>query len=173
MKTLKLFFATASAALLLAACGDGQTTNQAAVNAGPAPAATAQPTPAATPTPDELTQARSDYGNYCIRCHKENGNGGKFELDEGGAINVPSLRKHGLKDSDEKLAGYIRDGHDDMPSFKDRLSNERINGLVKFIRVEFHGRTAGGATANNNSAAATGSAATNNNAAAGAPSPGR
>jgi mono/diheme cytochrome c family protein len=148
MKTLKLFCATAAVALSLAACGDNQTANQTAVNAGTGATATnaAPATPAPTPTPDEMAQARSDYGNFCIRCHKEDGNGGKFELEEGGTINVHSLRKHGLKDSDQKLAGYIRDGHDDMPSFKDRLSDERINALVKFIRVEFHGRAAGAAT---------------------------
>jgi mono/diheme cytochrome c family protein len=92
-----------------------------------------------------MAQARSDYNNFCIRCHKEDGTGGKFELDEGGSINVPSLRKHGLKDSDAELAHHIADGGKQMPAFKDRLSEERINGLVKFIRAEYHGRAPGNA----------------------------
>jgi mono/diheme cytochrome c family protein len=155
MKTLKLFFVIAAAALLSIACGENQSANQPVADAGRGPAATAteQATPAATPTPDELAQARSDYNNFCVRCHKEDGTGGKFELEEGGTINVLSLRKHGLKDSDQELAHHIADGGKQMPAFKDRLSEERINGLVKFIRAEYHGR------APNGPAAATGAAA--------------
>jgi mono/diheme cytochrome c family protein len=137
--------AACAAALIFTACGDAATTDTAdTASAVPTPTvAQASPTPAATP--DELEQARSDYNNFCVKCHKQEGTGGRVELDDGDTIKVPNLREHGRKDSDAHLAEYIRDGEGGMPSFKDRLDERRINGLVQFIRAEFHGRAAGGA----------------------------
>lgn len=128
-------------ALLAVACGESST-NERAANANALPTATATPA-AATPTPDELAQAREIYGQTCVRCHKADGTGGTVELDEGEKLKVPSLRDHGHKESDEHLAEQIRDGGDGMPAFKDRLDAEKINALVRFVRVEFHGRGAG------------------------------
>jgi|GEM_PF-218742 len=173
MKTLKLSFVAVAAALTLVACGDTQTANRQPANAGPAANATQPPAATPTPTPDEMAQARADYGNFCIRCHKEDGTGGKFELDEGGTINVPSLREHGLKDSDQELADHIRNGGKKMPAFKDRLSGERIDALVKLIRADFHGRKAGGAATAGAAGNANAGAAGNANGAGGAPSPAR
>lgn len=139
----KHLLAACAAALVFTACGDSSMTETTNTTA-PRPAATVAPAaPAATP--DELAQARSDYGNFCVKCHKQEGTGGPFELDDGDTIKVPSLREHGRKDSDAELAEYIRDGEDGMPAFKDRLDEKRISDLVKFIRVEFHDRPAGGA----------------------------
>jgi mono/diheme cytochrome c family protein len=55
---------------------------------------------------------------------------------------VPSLREHGLKDSDAHLAKQISEGGDEMPAFGKRLDKQRIDNLVRYIRREFHGRTA-------------------------------
>jgi mono/diheme cytochrome c family protein len=144
MRIEKLTLAACAAALLFTACGNSSTPERASnTNASPTPAV-AQGGAATPAPPDELTQARADYGNFCIRCHKEDGTGGPFEMDDGNRIKVPSLREHGRRDSDAELAEHIADGGDDMPAFKDRLDEKRINGLVKFIRVEFHGQTAGG-----------------------------
>lgn len=147
MRFDRRLLAACSAALLFTACGDAATTDTTnTANAVPtATVAQAPPTPAATP--DELAQARSDYNNFCVKCHKQEGTGGPVELDDGDTIKVPNLRKHGHKDSDAHLAEYIRDGEGGMPSFKDRLDEQRINGLVKFIRAEFHGRAAAAANA--------------------------
>lgn len=134
-------------ALTVVACGESPTNDSAAdANARP----TATPTPAApTPTPDELAQAREVFSQTCVRCHKEDGTGGKVELDDGEVLKVPSLREHGRKDSDEHLAEKIRDGGDGMPAFKDRLDDGKIDALVRFVRVEFHGKgAASGANSN-------------------------
>ena len=145
MNIFKLALAAAALALFAVACAkDAANTNQAAnVNARPAPAAT----PAPADAPDELAAARGDYARFCIRCHKVDGAGGPFELEDGSKLKVPSLRDHGHKESDEHLAEQIVDGGDGMPAFKNRLDEARINALVRFIRREFHGQNAAGGSA--------------------------
>lgn len=140
MKTVKLLLVAAALAASVVACGN---------NAAPDPTANARPTATvtqapATPaaTPDEFATVRADYSQFCIRCHKADGTGGPAELEDGKTLKVPSLREHGLKDSDEHLARQIREGGDGMPAFKNRLDEKRINDLVRFIRKEFHGRAA-------------------------------
>jgi mono/diheme cytochrome c family protein len=138
MQTVKLFFVLA--AVLLAACGTGS---------APPPTAGERPTPSIKPAPTETTKAggadefatvRAEFAQFCINCHKADGTGGPFRRDDGKTLDVPSLREHGLKDSDEELAEQIRDGGGGMPPFKSRLDEKRINDLVRFIRKEFHGR---------------------------------
>lgn len=140
MKSLKLALAAAALASFLLACGDAANTNQTAnTNARPANSATPA-TAAPTATPDALARAAGDFSQFCIRCHKADGTGGVAELDEGKKLEVPNLREHGLKDEDEHLAKQIREGGDGMPAFKNRLDEERINNLVRFVRRDFHGR---------------------------------
>ncbi|HEX8722148.1 MAG TPA: cytochrome c [Pyrinomonadaceae bacterium] len=137
MKTLKICLASAATLLFAAACN----TNQTAPNANTPPAAT--PRAAATPaaTPDELASAAADYSQFCIKCHKADGTGGTVEMDEGEKMKVPNLREHGMKDPDSHLAKQIAEGGDEMPAFKKRLDQQRIDNLVRYIRREFHGRT--------------------------------
>ncbi len=139
MKLLKSIVATSALLLFLsaAACDNTQTAQNA--NANARPAATATPAPAATP--DELAAAAADYSQFCINCHKADGRGGTVELDEGETLKVLSLREHGLKDSDAELAKQIREGGDEMPAFKNKLDEQRINNLVRYVRREFHGRS--------------------------------
>ena len=141
MKIHKIVLA-AFAALPFAACNSTQTTPNTNANARPAAnAAATTPTPAPAATPDELASAAADYSQFCIKCHKADGTGGPVELDEGEKLKVPSLREHGLKDSDAELAKQIREGGDEMPAFGKRLDEQRINNLVRYVRREFHGRT--------------------------------
>ena len=141
MRLFKLSLVLLAAAAFCAACNNTQTATN--TNAGARPAA---PTPAASPrpaaTPYALASAAADYSQFCIKCHKADGSGGTVELDEGEKMKVPDLREHGRKDPDEHLARQIREGGDDMPPFKTRLDDQRINNLVRFIRREFHGQTA-------------------------------
>ena len=148
MKLHKIAIA-ALAALAAAGCGGGETARNPNSNARPAAnaAAPATPTPAPAATPDELAAAAADYSQFCIKCHKADGTGGTVELDEGEKIKVESLREHGLKESDAHLAKQIREGGDEMPAFKKRLDDQRIDNLVRYVRREFHGRTAGPAGA--------------------------
>jgi mono/diheme cytochrome c family protein len=155
MKTFKLGLFIVALASFAAACGDTSKTNQTAnvnANTGARPAATASAAPAATP--DEFATVRATYSQFCIRCHKADGTGGPFELEDGTTLKVPSLREHGLKDSDEHLAKQIRDGGEGMPAFKNRLDEERIKGLIGFIRKEFHGRGTSAAGASSSPAPA-------------------
>ena len=148
MKLHKIALAAFAALPFAAACNSTQTpqdnTNTNARPAATAPANTSTPAPAATP--DELASAAADYSQFCIKCHKADGTGGNVELDEGEKIKVPSLREHGLKDSDADLAKQIAEGGDEMPSFKKRLDQQRIDSLVRYVRREFHGRTTTAAT---------------------------
>ncbi len=142
MKLFKLCLVAFAAVSFAAACASNQTTQNANTNARPnAPATNAASTPAPAATPDELASAAADYSKFCINCHKADGTGGEVELDEGQKMKVPSLREHGLKDPDAHLAKQIRDGGDEMPAFKKKLDDPRIDNLVRYIRREFHGRT--------------------------------
>ena len=133
-----------SAALLAAACATatntstsvGNSNRTATVNNGNSAA-----TPASSPAgSDDLASARSTFKATCINCHKENGEGGVAELDEGVKIKVPSFKtEHSIAHTDQQLARKIANGdkEEGMPAFKDRLSPEQINALVRFIRAEF------------------------------------
>jgi mono/diheme cytochrome c family protein len=142
MKTFKLCLAAFAAFAFAAACASNETAQNTNTNARPAPSATTgAATPAPSATPDELAAAAADYAKFCINCHKADGTGGTVELDEGQKIKVPSLREHGLKDSDAHLVKQIREGGDEMPPFEKKLDGQRIDNLVSYIRREFHGRT--------------------------------
>ncbi len=134
--------AFATLAFFAAACNSTQTAQNSGPGARPSATASSASTPAPASTPDELAAAGADYSQFCIKCHKADGTGGTVELDEGDTIKVLSLRDHGLKDSDAELAKQIAEGGDDMPPFKKRLDQQRIDNLVRYIRREFHGRTA-------------------------------
>lgn len=138
MKLTKLLIIALAVALFAIACGGDSTgTNQTANTGGTGPTPAASPkatTATATPTPDELAAAKTTYMQVCSNCHQEKGEGGMVKL-EGKRIKVPSLLQgHGLEHSDAEFAKQISNGGDGMPAFKDRLTPEQINALVKFIR---------------------------------------
>jgi mono/diheme cytochrome c family protein len=148
MKLLKLFIV--AAALFMAACGDSTTTNQTVNTTGTQPSTTTSPKPSATAsaTPaDELASARKDFSQVCAACHQEKGEGGTVKI-EGKSLKVPSLKEgHALKHTDEEFAKQISKGGDGMPPFKDKLSPEQINNLVRFIRRDIQGNAAPNANA--------------------------
>jgi len=142
MKLHRIALALFAALPFFAACNSTQTAQNTNTNAPPAAnAAATTPTPAPAATPDELAAAAADYSQFCIKCHKADGTGGAVELDEGEKMKVPSLREHGLKDTDAHLAKQIDEGGDEMPAFGKRLDKQRIDNLVRYVRREFHGRT--------------------------------
>lgn len=116
--------------------------------AGPAEVTTnkTQPTVAASPAattstpPDEFAVARARFQKDCAGCHQPDASGGSVTI-EGKKLRVPTLREgHALKDSDEDFVKQIMNGGDGMPAFKDKMSPEQINDLVRFIRKEFQGK---------------------------------
>ena len=120
--------------LLASACSNSATvTNNSQPLASPAASV-----PAATP--DELASARINFQKHCAVCHGERADGGLKEV-EGKKFKVPTLREgHALKHTDEKFIVQISEGDDEMPAFKDKLSAEEINDLVRLIRKEFQGK---------------------------------
>jgi mono/diheme cytochrome c family protein len=101
---------------------------------------TSKPAATATATPDEFAPARINYAKHCEECHKVDGSGGLVEVDQK-KLKVPSLTgEHALKHTDEDFVEQIEKGGDGMPQFKDKLSAQEINALVRFVRHEFQGK---------------------------------
>ena len=145
MKIIKLALVTAAVALFVIACNNTTNTNQiSGTNSQPTPAASpSAATPAPTPA-DEFAALRPVYAEHCARCHKIDGEGGTVEV-LGKKLKVPSLKKgHALDHSDADFFKQISEGEDAMPPFKDKLSKEQIDGLVRFIRKEFQSGTTTG-----------------------------
>ena len=109
-------------------------------NVSSAPAAQATPASQATATPDEFWVARANYAKHCSVCHGDEAKGGLVKVEDT-KLKVPSLREgHALHHPDEDFVKQITNGGDGMPKFKDKLSPEEINGMVRFVRHEFQGK---------------------------------
>lgn len=133
MKLCILALVVVSAMLFISGCSK---TNE-NVNNMPA---TARPASKATATPDEFAFARANYAKHCSACHGDEGKGGLVKV-ENTKLKVPSLREgHATEHPDEKLVKQITNGGDGMPKFKDKLSPEEINAMVRFVRHEFQGK---------------------------------
>ena len=91
---------------------------------------------------EDLIAAKALYQKQkCSRCHQENGEGGKnvqigdLTLDE-----VPSFKDSRVAAApDEEYIKKILNGGDGMPKYKDKLSKDEVNLLVRYIRSEFQG----------------------------------
>jgi mono/diheme cytochrome c family protein len=138
MKHLKLAFFISAITTFLVAC---ESTNTSVSTNNTNIAHTTSTPVAAMPAAEELAAARSTYNAACVRCHKQNGEGGDVEFGEGAVLKVPSFKSGtGLTQTDLQFAHQIAKGGDGMPAFEKKLTPEQINGLVRFIRQEFHGR---------------------------------
>jgi len=105
-----------------------------------APSTTTTPASKATATPDEFASARVNYAKHCVACHGAEGEGGVKTVDEK-KLKVPNFSTgHALKHTDEDFVEQIMKGGDGMPEFKDKLSPDEINTLVRFVRHEFQGK---------------------------------
>ena len=105
-----------------------------------APSNTPTPAAKATATPDEFASARVNFAKHCVACHGAQGEGGVKTVDEK-KLKVPSLSTgHALKHTDDDFVEQIMKGGDGMPEFKDKLSPDEINLLVRFVRHEFQGK---------------------------------
>ncbi len=137
MKLIKVALVLSTAAFFFAACAETKTTDtNRAANAVIVANADAQPTAAAAV--DEIAASRTIYSESCVGCHKENGAGGVAEF-EGKKIKVPSFQSKGaMNASDDNLYRHIAEGEEDeMPAFKDKLTEAQMRNLVAFIRKEF------------------------------------
>lgn len=153
MLRLKLSLSAFAVALFALACATNtNTSTESAPNTRRAANTNAANANVAAPaaSPDSLAAARTSYNNACIKCHKENGEGGVADVD-GEKLRTPSFKGgHALKHTDAEYAKQIANGGEGMPKFKDRLTPEQIDGLVRFIRAEFQaGLNVGGASNSN------------------------
>lgn len=134
MRSFKLFFLLFSLTLWAAACGETQERNTVAKSGNTNVAST----PQSTATVDELASARKIYLDNCAGCHREDGKGGPVEI-EGKKIEPEDLTTDKIKKlTDDRMFRYIKNGIEDegMPAFKDKLSDEQIRDVVRFIRRE-------------------------------------
>ena len=97
--------------------------------------------PAASPEkPDEFATARATFEKNCVVCHQKSGEGGPVKLEDGTRLKVPNLREgHALRHPNSDFVKQISKGGDGMPAFKDKLTAQQINELVRFIRHDFQG----------------------------------
>ena len=136
MKLISLALTCVVIALLSIACTETATPT----NTNTARAAATPATPSPSPSVDPLGTARANYAKNCESCHGESGTGGLVKVDNK-QIKVASLKSdHAIKHTDEKLAKTITNGEEEMPSFKDKLSQQEIADLVRFVRKEFQGK---------------------------------
>jgi mono/diheme cytochrome c family protein len=137
MKLLKFSLVLLSISLFIFACTETENTKTTPAN-GANKIADTEPTaqPAAA---DEFAATRKIYTEKCARCHKDDGSGGKTEI-EGTTINAENLTSDKMKkEPDAELVEHITDGipSEGMPAFKGKLTEQEIKGLVTFIRKEF------------------------------------
>jgi mono/diheme cytochrome c family protein len=93
---------------------------------------------ATTTTPDPFAATRGVFAKNCQTCHGPTGTGGPVKLEDGTRLKVPSLREgHALRHPDSDFVKQINKGGDGMPAFKDKLTSQQIDELVRFIRSEF------------------------------------
>lgn len=138
MNFLKICLVLITFVFFVANCSNSKPSNSSiASNASNVTAsAPANIAPQPSATVDELASARKIYFESCVKCHKEDGTGGKVEID-GLTIKATNLTTdHMKKDSDQELIEQIENGGDGMPAYKDKLTAAEIKDLVKFIRVE-------------------------------------
>ena len=94
--------------------------------------------PAATATPDAFANVRGIFVKDCQNCHGVDGVGGPVKLEDGKTLKVPSFRAgHALRHADSDFRRQIMEGGDGMPAFKDKLSPEQIDELIRMVRQEF------------------------------------
>jgi mono/diheme cytochrome c family protein len=124
----------AGSVLVLAGCNRTTTTTSPSTNGS---SGIGRP---ATATPDEFAATRAIFEKNCVKCHQKTGEGGPVKLEDGTKLKVPNLRTgHALNHPDSDFIKQIAKGGDGMPAFKDKLSADQINDLVRFIRHEFQG----------------------------------
>lgn len=127
MHRLKIFPVTALTALLI---GCGSAGNKTANDSGTTPAT----------SPVANSKERELFAKDCVVCHQANGEGGPVKLEDGTKLKVPSLKAdRTIRHSDKDYHSQIYKGGDGMPAFKEKLSEDEINNLIRFIRQDIQG----------------------------------
>ena len=74
------------------------------------------------------------YRAYCGRCHGLDGTGGG---PDGAGLNAPppDLLIRAMGDVDVKLVSVIREGHREMPGWKNSLNEEGVWAIIGWLRT--------------------------------------
>ena len=136
MKLIVLTLTLVAIALVAVACTETATpTNTNTSRAATSPAA---PSPAASV--DEFASAKANYVKHCEACHGPEATGGLVKVDNK-QIKVPSLKSdHALKHTDDQITKMITNGEEEMPAFKDKMSQQEIAEMVRYVRKHIQGK---------------------------------
>jgi len=162
MTKLIVFITTLVSFALFVACSNTGT-NTSNANSNSSSTIAAKTTPASTTPPtqtDEMASARDLYVKNCANCHKESGEGGPVVI-EGRKMKPDNLTDDRRKKlSDDKYMKVMIEGVPDegMPAFKDKLTEDQMRQIIKYIRVDLQKQDPA-ATAGANSANVTASPA--------------
>ena len=122
INTIKLFTAVLLGAAFLAFSCDQKTASVQNVNAP----AVVQSQPAAI-VPPVASDGAELYKTNCAACHGTSGEGGKK--------GIPLVSGHALHHTEADYVEQVKDGKDKkMPAFKDKLSPDEIDAVVKYVR---------------------------------------
>ena len=136
MKLIALALTCVAIALAASACTETATPTN--TNTSRAAASPSAPAPAASV--DEFASAKANYQKHCEACHGPEATGGLVKVDNK-QIKVPSLKaEHALKHTDEKITKMITNGEEEMPSFKDKMSAQEIQDMVRYVRKGIQGK---------------------------------
>ena len=84
--------------------------------------------------PTARAEGRSEtFTTYCAICHGDDGSGNTEEGKKKGARNFTNAKWQASVD-DARLIKSITKGHDKMPAFGKKLSEDEIKALVKEVR---------------------------------------
>lgn len=88
---------------------------------------------AGLPLPATAAGRSENFQTYCVTCHGEDG---KAQTDEGKKKKARDMTNKKWQDSvdDARLQKSITKGHDKMPAFGKKLSEDEIKALVKEVR---------------------------------------
>jgi mono/diheme cytochrome c family protein len=86
----------------------------------------------ASATADRQTAAGL-YTTYCVKCHGTDGKGQTPQGKATGAQDFTSARWKS-RTSLEDAAATVRDGYQDMPSYKKRLTAAQIQSLAQYVK---------------------------------------
>ena len=139
MYLLKTAFISITFILFISACSDNaKTTTGTPDNTAAVTNSNNNPTVQPASSVDELASGREIYATSCSNCHKEDGSGGKVDID-GKTFNADNLLTDKMKKmSDEKYINYIENGIPDegMQALKYKLTDQKIKEVVNYIRQE-------------------------------------
>ena len=132
MNWLKIAFVTALN-IFLVGCGSASVKRATSDSAG---------TPATSPATN--SKERELFVKNCVVCHQANGEGGTVKLEDGTKLKVPSLKAdRTIRHSDKDYQSQIYKGGDGMPAFKEKLKQDEIRDLLRFVREELQGNARG------------------------------